>query len=246
MFDCVVDHAKVSICLEICRKMVVYQIGFFLLKNPYIVPMTSQIFLDSWLVSHLPIFLWFSCLLESVDNVSQFLVLYFWFQFLHFFSYLSLWFCISVSNFCIFFLFQFLVLCFFFQFLDGFFFLFCVSLSVFLFPVSVFLFCFLFKFLGCVSISSCWNLFFQFLIFFFLVPVSEFLSLFPVLDFFFLVCDFLFFSFSQFLNFHLDAYPWILVVMAGVGEALIRKLETGFSVHVVMDVLGIMYSYHWL
>lgn len=202
---------------------------YFLLTNAYIVPMTSQIFLDSWLVSHLPIFLWFSCLLESVDNVSQFLVLYFCFQFLHFF-----------------FLFQFLVLCFFFQFLDGFFFLFCVSLSVFLFPVSVFLFCFLFKFLGCVSISSCWNLFFQFLIFFFLVPVSEFLSLFPVLDFFFLVCDFLFFSFSQFLNFHLDAYPWILVVMAGVGEALIRKLETGFSVHVVMDVLGIMYSYHWL
>jgi len=34
VFDCVVDHAKVSIC----GKMVVYQIGFFLLKNPYIVP----------------------------------------------------------------------------------------------------------------------------------------------------------------------------------------------------------------
>jgi hypothetical protein len=37
-----------------------------------------------------------------------------------------------------------------------------------------------------------------------------------------------------------------LFVMAGVGEALIQKLQTGFSMHVVMDVLGIMYSYHWL
>ncbi len=211
--------------------MVVYQIGFFLLKNPYIVPMISQIFLDSWLVSHLPILLWFSCLLESVDNVSRFLVLYFCFQFLHFF-----------------FLFQFLVLCFFFQFLDVFLFFsflsfpFCVSFSSFCFFVF-----FSFKFLGCVSISSCWNLFFQFLILFFLVPVSEFIFLFPVLDFFFSLFVILFlFSFSQFLNFHLDAYPWILFVMAGVGEALIRKLETGFSVHVVMDVLGIMCSYHWL
>ncbi len=116
VFDCVVDHAKVSIC----GKMVVYQIGFFLLKNPYIVPMISQIFLDSWLVSHLPILLWFSCLLESVDNVSQFLVLYFCFQFLHFF-----------------FLFQFLVLCFFFQFLD-------VFLFFSLFPFLCFFFQFLF------------------------------------------------------------------------------------------------------
>lgn len=128
VFDCVVDHAKVSICLEICGKMIVYQIGFFLLKNSYIVPMTSQIFLDSWLVTHLPIFLWFSCLLDSGDNVSQFLVLYFCFQFLHFFSYFSFWFCVSFSSFWMFF------------------FLFCVSLSVFLFPVSVFFFSFLLSF----------------------------------------------------------------------------------------------------
>jgi hypothetical protein len=92
VFDCVVDHAKVSICLEICKKMIAY-----------IVPMTSQIFLDSWLVSQLPIFLWFSCLLESVDNVSQFLVLYLCFQFLHFFSYFSFWFCVSFSSFWMFF-----------------------------------------------------------------------------------------------------------------------------------------------
>jgi hypothetical protein len=76
----------------------------------------------------LPIFLWFSCLLEFVDNVSQFLVLYFCFQFLHFFSYFSFWFCVSFSSFWMF--------CF----------LFCVSLSVFLFPVSVFLFSFLLSF----------------------------------------------------------------------------------------------------
>lgn len=226
--------------------MVVYQIGFFLLKNPYIVPMTSQIFLDSWLVSHLPIFLWFSCLLESVDNVSQFLVLYFWFQFLHFFSYLSLWFCISVSNFSIFFLFQFLVLCFFFQFLDGFFFLFCVSLSVFLFPVSVFLFSFLFKFLGCVSISSCWNLFFQFLNFFFLVSVSEFLFLFPVLDFFF-TCLWFLFLFLVFFSFPFPSF-WIFTLMhihescllwQGLERLWIESWKLGFQCMLLWMFLGL-------
>ncbi len=123
VFDCVVDHAKVSIC----GKMV-YQIGFFLLKNPYIVPMISQIFLDSWLVSHLPIFLWFSCLLESRQcfSVSGFVFL---------FPISPFFFLISVSGFV-----------FLFPVSGCFSFLFFVSLSVFLFPVSVFLFSFLLSF----------------------------------------------------------------------------------------------------
>lgn len=112
---------------------------------------------------------------------------------------------------------------------------FCVSFSSFCF----FLF-FSFKFLGCVSISSCWNLFFQFLILFFLVPVSEFIFLFPVLDFYFPCLWFYFsFPFPSFWIFTLMHIHEFCLLWQGLERLWFESWKLGFQCMLLWMFLGL-------